>query len=772
VELVSLSPFPAECLLWEADAGQASLTVVVKVTLRLVHDGDAVVDETQLPIAADEPWDENPTASLFRPGDRAPLKPRTDLLFVGHAYSPGGTATERLVATMKIGDFAKSVTVSAPRLWTRGAAGFVPGPPLPFEQMSLRYERGALTQDNPVGVDPASPPLEGQAVGPVLAPVAPATSPCFGPVASSWRPRRRLLGEAGRFWALAFEMGAEPPNEPAPKALDFKFFNAAPPDQQVNMLRQRAEIELVNLSPTHPTLRTRLPPMKPQVFRVGPRGGRPIEIALRCDTLWIDGDRGIACLVWRGLTDVPSVSKDAVGTIYVVADPQGRRVRFEQVERAAREGIPIEATEPGAADALAVRHDAIRSRDAEGSGEAGKQGESSDAGPPREKDETRAFGPGGREEPRKVLPFAGKSAQAPTFGLPPEATGANAAFSASGASAALSASGASTPFAASGANAALSASGANAAFTASGATAAFTASGMNPSFGISGMSPSFGVSGSNPSFEASGTNPSLSISGAGEAMSQRGGDVEDDTHDREPEEAPAKALPFVERPAMMHVPPAPALPTMGLAPSRVDPAKPAMLSAPKVEVVKPAGASSPPRARSPLGDEVPMLRAEPPKVDGKSKPPPPELPAGFDPKDVPVAEYGAVSAELMIRRGERAKVLETHHLSEPAWARIHAHWTAEMGRETARGESRLLAQFDAAYVETMGRLRKPIGVPEYALILVAIERGAIDKQLAALSLTLSDLMRVQRVWTRRLAEDPELGKVLGKAVEEARAAVT
>ncbi|MEZ4298023.1 MAG: hypothetical protein R3B70_23905 [Polyangiaceae bacterium] len=91
-----------------------------------------------------------------------------------------------------------------------------------------------------------------------------------------------------------------------------------------------------------------------------------------------------------------------------------------------------------------------------------------------------------------------------------------------------------------------------------------------------------------------------------------------------------------------------------------------------------------------------------------------------------------------------------------------------MGRETARGESRLLAQFDEAYVETMGRLRKPIGVIEYAGILVAIERGAVDKQLASLSLTLSDLMRVQRVWTRRCADDPELGKVLGRAVEEAR----
>ena len=749
MELVSLSPFPAECLLWEADAGQPSLTVVVKVTLRLVHDGEAVVHDEQIAIGADEPWDENPTASVFRPGDRAPLKPRTDLLFVGHAYAPGGTATERLTATLKIGDFTKSVTVSAPRLWTRGAAGFVPGPPLPFEQMSLRYERGALTQDNPVGVDPAAPPLEGQAVGPVLSPVAPATSPCFGPIAASWRPRRRLLGEAGRFWALAFEMGKEPPKEPAPKALDFKFFNAAPPDQQVNMLRQRAEIELTNLSPTHVTLRSRLPALKPQVFRVGPRGGRPVDVALRCDTVWIDGDRGIVCLVWRGLTDVQETSASAVGTIYVVADPQGRRVRFEQVERAAREGIPIEATEPGALDALSVRHDAIRSRD----GEAVKQGDPG-AGAPKEKDETRAFGPGGSEEPRKkVLPFAGRP-PAPTFGLPPAET--TPSLGMPDAQSALGASGSHTPF---------SISGAAPAFSASGAQPSFAISGATPAFSTSGAQPSFAISGATPAFSASGAQPSFAISGANAPISERidAPSTEDETHDREPEDAPAKALPFVERPAMLAIPKAAALPEETERLQAVKQAFP--------DIGRPATVPSPRPGIAGAASGMPAA-GEPGKVDGKSKPPPPAeaLPPGFDPKDVPVATYGAVSAELMIRRGERAKVMEAHKLNEPSWARIHAHWTAEMGRETARGESRLLAQFDAAYVETMGRLRKPIGVPEYAALLVAIERGAVDKQLATLSLTLSDLMRVQRVWTRRLAEDAELGKVLAKAIEEARAA--
>ncbi len=740
MEVVSLSPFPAECLLWEADAGQPSLTVVVKVTLRLVHDGEAVVDETQLPITGDETWDENPAASLFHPGDRAPLKPRTDLLLVGRAYAPGGKPVERLVATMKVGDFSKSVTVSATRLWTRSAAGFVPGPPMPFEQMSLRYERGALSQDNPVGVDPASAPLEGGAVGPVLEAVGPATSPCFGPIAATWRPRRRLLGEAGRFWALAFEAGTEGPKEPAPRALDFKFFNAAPPDQQTNMLRQRAEIELVNLNPTHPVLRSRLPALRPQVFRTGPHGGRAVEVALRCDTVWIDSDRGLVCLVWRGLTDVPSMSKDAVGTIVVVADPQGRRVRFEQVERAMREGVPIEATEPGALDALSMRHDAIRSR-GEGSGDASTTA----GGAAREKDETRAFGPGGAEE-RAVMPFAGGAT-----------SGQHAAFDGS-------------------------------------LTGAHGASGA-PTFDGS-LTGAHGASGA-PTFDGALTGAHAPSSAP--ASSHRAGGTtpppesgppytEDDTHDRPPDEPPARPLPFfVERPAMLQIPPAPALPSENRPvreaplPSRVTPV-PALVT----EAASPASAPFTPSGPFPAKPAnigpIPVKVApaaaarpapEPPKVDGKSAPPPADLvPAGFDPKDIAITTYGSVSAELMIRRGERARVLESNHLAEPTWARIHAHWTAEMGRETARGESKLLAQFDAAYVETMGRLRTPIGVPEYAAILVAIERGAVDKQLAALKLSLSDLMRVQRVWTRRLAEDPELGKVLGRAVEEARAAIT
>ncbi|MEZ4313173.1 MAG: DUF2169 domain-containing protein [Polyangiaceae bacterium] len=843
MSLVSLSPFPAELLPWEADAGQTSLTVVVKATLRLVAGGEATIAPEQLPIDGDQPWDDTPTASLHSASDRAPLKTRTDIVVVGHARSPGGKPTQELVAQVKVGDFQKAITVTATRLWTRGAGGYVPGPPVPFTEMPLRYELAALSADNPVGIDPAAPPVEGAPAFPNLAPVAPATFASFAPLPASWRPRRQLLGEAGRFWALAFETGGSSP-EPAPPGLDFRYFNAAPPDQQPAMLRQKADVELVHLHAKHPTFRTRLPPLRPQVFRVDPRTRRPVEIALRCDTLWIDADRELACLVWRGLTDLPSGMPDAIGTVVVVADPQGRRVRWEQVERSMREGVPIEATEPGAADALAMRHDKVRTADAPPKTEP--LGE-------RERDETRAFDAGTSGAHRAALPFDGGSSgahpapRAPTFDA--AASGAHHALpfdaAASGAHHAL-------PFdaAASGAHHALpfdaAASGAPHALPferpssprAAAPPPARTPPAKTPPPArtpSSATTPPPAMSSSPatmpPQAGTAGTSGDL-----GDDEITHTGDGED-THDREPDALPAAlpaALPFTAsgghpaavlpsaaehaaprkdvppgdtaphravskpapaptagevppplpgalppKPAMLAYPPAPApaAPAPGVAPApppappafcrhrRPAPARPEPAANAEAKVlISPAVAAGLPPAKPAV--------ARPPdasKIDPKAKPAAAEpLPPGFDPTSVPIATYGSISAELMIRRGERPKVLDEHRLSEPVWARVHGHWTGEMGRETARGESRLLAQFDEAYVETMGRLRKPIGVIEYAGILVAIERGAVDKQLASLSLTLSDLMRVQRVWTRRCADDPELGKVLGRAVEEAR----
>jgi Uncharacterized protein conserved in bacteria (DUF2169) len=78
--------------------------------------------------------------------------------------------------------------------------------------------------------------------------------------------------------------------------------NLAPPDQQIEGLRANAPIALEGLLPGAPRRRAWLPGDRPRVFHVGASGpgDRAPEIALAPDTLWIDADRAICTLTWRG----------------------------------------------------------------------------------------------------------------------------------------------------------------------------------------------------------------------------------------------------------------------------------------------------------------------------------------------------------------------------------------------------------------------------------------------------------------------------------------
>ncbi len=90
VPVVSLCPFPAGAVLWEAQPGQLSLTVVVKATF-VLQPGEAVVAPEQDALAAERHWDDNVLSSVYSPGDFAPSKRRVDVTLVGHAYAPGAT---------------------------------------------------------------------------------------------------------------------------------------------------------------------------------------------------------------------------------------------------------------------------------------------------------------------------------------------------------------------------------------------------------------------------------------------------------------------------------------------------------------------------------------------------------------------------------------------------------------------------------------------------------------------------------------------------------
>ncbi len=117
----------------------------------------------------------------------------------------------------------------------------------------------------------------------------------FEPVAATEPVRAALLGRA--------PAGGRRPDDwegrVVPEDLDAAYFNAAPRDQQLDGLRGDERILLGNLHPAHAELVTCLPGLRP--FAIVERTAlAPARLALRADTLWIDGSRGIAAVVWRG----------------------------------------------------------------------------------------------------------------------------------------------------------------------------------------------------------------------------------------------------------------------------------------------------------------------------------------------------------------------------------------------------------------------------------------------------------------------------------------
>jgi hypothetical protein len=157
LDIYSLCPLRVGTLLWEAQPEQLTLTVTVKATLTLVHGGEATLAPEQDPIGDERHWDNNALASLQRPGDNAPLKPKVDILLTGHAHAPGAVPTSSLAVRLRVGELVKSLRVNGDRTFSDEGGRLAPTEPAPFTRMPLRYERALLSADNPVGIDSARP---------------------------------------------------------------------------------------------------------------------------------------------------------------------------------------------------------------------------------------------------------------------------------------------------------------------------------------------------------------------------------------------------------------------------------------------------------------------------------------------------------------------------------------------------------------------------------------------------------------------------------------
>lgn len=304
IPVAALEPVACGSVVWRL-GGVLRATVIVKATFAIVHDGVASLIEPLAIVRSDHAGgDAARGGAPDEAAETAPYLPSAGVILRGHAHAPAGrwvtaSAVRLAIYRDRRALLDKTLHVFGDR-WVQGGAA---GAPQPFARMPIVYERafgGPGVDDNPVGTGASGVTRQ---LPNVVDPASPARPAGFGPIASHWPARARLLGNVDR--ARAEALWTE-----LPDTFDFRYYQPAPRDQQIEYLAGDEWIVLDGLSPTLPRVQTRLPSARGQarayqLFPGGASPGRPIDLV--ADLLVIDADRLKASVVWRGhfVVDAP-----------------------------------------------------------------------------------------------------------------------------------------------------------------------------------------------------------------------------------------------------------------------------------------------------------------------------------------------------------------------------------------------------------------------------------------------------------------------------------
>lgn len=313
-----------------------SLTLIIKGTFDLVHNGKATISENQLFHTGDElyPDDDEGQGSNFYESDFAYFKPFTDLLLSGKCYAPGGQSVQACKVTFGVGPRSKALGIFGNRYWNQITKTI--SDPKPFTQMELRYENsfgGEGFDKNPVGKgfgkikDPHGavkwplPNIEDlkHLIGSSKSQPEPAG---FGPIGSLWFQRNSKIGTYKGDWLK--ERWPWYPTD-----FDWGYYNAAPADMQVEgYLKGDETLFFENLHPTHAIYKSCLPSIKPRLFinKKNPTDHhRSIfsEPTLNLDTLWVNMEAEKLVLVWRCVIEVLSEDYDKISHVFIAAESMG-----------------------------------------------------------------------------------------------------------------------------------------------------------------------------------------------------------------------------------------------------------------------------------------------------------------------------------------------------------------------------------------------------------------------------------------------------------------
>lgn len=307
IRSIAIGPVSTSTLVFRL-RGQLYTTVILKASFLFENGGVMPLSATRPSLRhKEEHHEHNAMLSIRAPSDIVPFLEQADILFSGSAYAPPGTKTSALPVRLSLGrtDGEHIWAVLDKQLLVRGRRNpNGTGETLPFERMPITYERafGGIGHTlNPMGTP--NPNIV------YMTPEAQESPASFGPISSHWPSRKKLLrGQTRQLFEHAIiEL---------PPDFDAAYFQSAPEDQRIPSLSGDEILLLENLHPEYADLEMRLPGAR-AFYRVVTAAGMSKPVALRPDTLFIDGEAQICTLTYRGY--FPLFSEQAIPSLTVMA---------------------------------------------------------------------------------------------------------------------------------------------------------------------------------------------------------------------------------------------------------------------------------------------------------------------------------------------------------------------------------------------------------------------------------------------------------------------
>ncbi len=320
MQLLNATPMRASYTLGLEPSGQEHVVVVVKGTFRLAHHGDALklapAEEQADFIYADAFEGVPGLSAMTYESEFALRKPRCDVLLNGSAYAHEGRRVRSVRATLSVpGQFEKSIDVSGDRVWDRVLGAYVWTEAVPFDRQPISYgrayggvdahpekaEESHAFMDNPVGVGFYPLSAKDSILGKPLPNTAQPSRPieswkdryvpmALGPIGRNFAPRTALAGTYDQAW-LDDHFPFLPPD------FDVRYFQSAPPDQQIDHPQGDELFVLRNLTPQGDSA-FRLPQL-PVPVEFTTRDAEHIDVMAKLDTVIIEPDLDRVLLIWR-----------------------------------------------------------------------------------------------------------------------------------------------------------------------------------------------------------------------------------------------------------------------------------------------------------------------------------------------------------------------------------------------------------------------------------------------------------------------------------------